>query len=379
VIQNSLAKNKPDKNMNRVMQISLERLALVFLVAAVFLGSVQAQTLKRVEQVDFGKTQDGSEVKLVTLRNAKGMSAQIITYGAIIKELWVPDRHGNFTNILLTVDTLQKFQRGFNGAAAITGRVVNRIRDAQFELDGTTYKLTANSGKNTIHGGRKGFAQSVWTIEDAPMKDGESSVKLTYLSKDGEEGFPGNLKNSVTYSLTDNNELRLDYESETDKPTIASLTSHAYWNLAGGGSCLDNILYIPSDSYTPADADLIVTGEILPLKGTLMDFNQPTRIGDRLEQLKPQMTGYDYNYILGKDKVMKLAARLVEPNSGRIMEVRTTQPAVQLYTANHLNYTAVCLETQHYPDAIHHPNFPSIVVRPGEPLQETTVFTFLAK
>jgi len=357
------------------MQISLLRVAA--LVAA--LGSVQAQTLKRVEQADFGKTQEGSEVKLVTLRNSKGMIARIITYGAIIQELQAPDRNGNFTNILLTTDNLERFQRGFNGAAAVIGRVANRIGGAQFELDGTTYKLTVNERKNTIHGGRKGFAQSVWTVEDAPVKSNESSVKLSYLSKDGEEGFPGNLRVSVVYSLTDNNELRIDYEAGTDKPTIVNLTNHAYWNLAGGGSCLDNILWIPSESYTPTDAESIPTGEILPLKGTLMDFSQPTRIGDRIQQLKPKMSGYDHNYILGGGKGLKLAARLVEPGSGRIMEVRTTQPAVQLYTANHLGHTAVCLETQHYPDAIHHDNFPSIVVRPGAPLKETTLFTFLAK
>ena len=357
------------------MQISLLRVAS--LVAA--LGSVQAQTLKRVEQADFGKTQEGSEVKLVTLRNSKGMIARIITYGAIIQELQAPDRNGNFTNILLTTDNLERFQRGFNGAAAVIGRVANRIGGAQFELDGTTYKLTVNERKNTIHGGRKGFAQSVWTVEDAPVKSNESSVKLSYLSKDGEEGFPGNLRVSVVYSLTDNNELRIDYEAGTDKPTIVNLTNHAYWNLAGGGSCLDNILWIPSQSYTPTDAESIPTGEILPLKGTLMDFSQPTRIGDRIQQLKPKMSGYDHNYILGSGKGLKMAARLVEPGSGRIMEVRTTQPAVQLYTANHLGHTAVCLETQHYPDAIHHDNFPSIVVRPGAPLKETTLFTFLAK
>ena len=352
--------------------------AVISLVTAVFVGTVHAQTLIRVEQADFGKTQDGSEVKLVTLRNAKGMSAQIISYGAIIKELHAPDRNGNFTNILLTTDTLQKFQR-FGGAAAVIGRVVNRIAGAKFELDGTTYQLPANSGKNTIHGGRKGFAQSVWRVEEGPQRTGESSVKLTYLSKDGEEGFPGNLKTSVIYTLTDANELRVDYEAETDKATIVNLTNHAYWNLAGGGSCLDNILWIPASSYTPADADLIPTGEIAPLKGTPMDFQQPTRIGERFTQLNPKLKGYDHNYILGDAKVMKMAARLVEPKSGRIMEVRTTQPAVQLYTGNHLGNNAVCLETQHYPDAIHHTNFPSIVIRPGQPLKETTLFTFLAK
>jgi aldose 1-epimerase len=352
---------------------------IIYLPAFVCFGSLQAQTLNRVEQSDFGKTRDGSDVKLITLRNAHGMSVQVITYGAIIKQLLAPDRDGKFTNVLLTAGTIEQFQGGFNGAAAVTGRVVNRIRGAQFELDGTAYQLTANSGKNTIHGGRKGFAQSVWTVAGTSTTANSSSVTLHYLSKDGEEGFPGNLNNSVTYSLTDNNEFQIEYESDTDKPTIVNLTNHAYWNLAGGGSCLDNILWIASTSYTPSDADSITTGEVLPLKGTPMDFSRPTRIGDRIEQLKPQMNGYDHNYILGEDRVMKLAARLEDPKSGRIMEVRTTQPAVQLYTANHLGHTAVCLETQHYPDAIHHPNFPSIVVRPGAPLKETTVFTFLAK
>jgi aldose 1-epimerase len=315
---------------------------------------------------------------LITLRNAKGMSAQIISYGAIIKAVQVPDREGKFTNVLLSTDSLEKYLR-FGGSAAVIGRVANRIAGAQFELDGTTYKLAANNGKNTIHGGRKGFAQVVWNVEDVPAKDGESSIKLSYLSKDGEEGFPGNLKTSVSYTLTDKNELRLDYEADTDKPTIVNLTNHAYWNLAGGGSCLDNVLSIPAESYTPAGDDLIPTGEVKPLKGTPMDFIQPTRIGERIEQLKPKINGYDHNFILGEDGVMKMAARLVEPKSGRIMEVRTTQPAVQLYTANHLGHTAVCLETQHYPDSIHHKNFPSIVVRPGQPLKETTVFTFSAK
>ncbi len=351
---------------------------LFILALLVALVPASAQDLTRVAQADFGNAADGSAVKLVTLRNAKGMSAQIITYGAIIKELQVPDRDGNFGNVVLTTDTMEKFER-FNGPAAIIGRVVNRIAGAQFELDGVTYHLPANNGKNTIHGGRKGFAQSVWTVADTAAKDGESSVRLTYLSKDGEEGFPGNLTTSVTYTLTDRNELRIDYEAEADKPTIANLTSHAYFNLAGGGSCLDNILWIPSDHYTPADADLILTGEILPLKDTPMDFNEPTRIGDRIAQVKPGVGGYDFNYILAEGAGLKLAARLTEPKSGRVMEVRTTQPAIQLYTGNHLGHTAVCLETQHYPGAIRYPNFPSIVVKPGEPLRETTVFTFLTK
>jgi aldose 1-epimerase len=361
------------------MRIHCCPIAVIALLASLFLHSAHAQTLKRVEQADFGKTDDGTEVKLITLRNSRGMSAQIITYGAIIKELWAVDRNGRFTNVVLTTGSLQRYQRGFSAAAAVIGRVANRIAGAQFELDGKTYKLAANSGKNSIHGGRRGFAQAVWTVEETSAKDHESSVKLSYLSKDGEEGYPGNLKASVIYVLNDNNEFRIEYEAETDKPTVVNLTNHAYWNLAGGGSCLDNILWIPAVSYTPTDEGLIPTGQILPLKGTMLDFNEPTRIGDRIQQLEPNMKGYDHNYILGEDKVMKMAARLTDPKSGRIMEVRTTQPGMQLFTANHLGHTAVCLETQHYPDSIHHQNFPSTVVRPGEPLKETTVFSFLMK
>ncbi len=348
------------------------------LIAFFTFTSTAADELKRVETSPFGKTSDGSEVKLVTLRNSKGMRVQVISYGAIIKEILAPDHNGKFTNVVLSTDSMEKYER-FPGSAAVIGRVANRIAGAQFELDGATYKLAANNGKNTIHGGNRGFAQRVWTVEEVPQKRGESSVKLAYFSKDGEEGFPGNLKTSVTYTLTDKNELRLDYEAETDKATIVNLTNHAYFNLAGGGSCLDNILSIPAKEYTLAADDLIPTGEVAPLKGTLMDFSKPTRIGDRIEQLKPKINGYDHNYILGKDGKMKDAARLTDPKSGRIMEVRTTQPAVQLYTGNHLKHTAVCLETQHYPDSVHHNNFPSIVVRPGKPLKETTVFAFSAK
>ncbi|MGK0186158.1 MAG: aldose 1-epimerase [Verrucomicrobiales bacterium] len=329
----------------------------------------------RVEQTSFGKTKEGLNVQLVSLRNAHGMSAEIITYGAIIKKLNVPDKEGNIANVVLTTDTLEEFER-FNGAAAVIGRVANRIQGAQFELDGTTYHLTANSGKNSIHGGRNGFAQSVWTVEGTSGTETESSVKLSYVSQDGEEGFPGTLKTSVTYTLTDKNVFRIDYEAETDKPTIVNLTNHAYFNLAGEGTCLDHTLSIPTAYYTPTDTDLIPTGEILSLADTPMDFRQRTRIGARIEQLNPRFNGYDHNFILGSDGDLKLAAKLTDPKSGRVMLVHTTQPAVQLYTGNHLDHRAVCLETQHYPDAIHHKHFPSIVLRPNHKWHETAVFSF---
>lgn len=358
------------------MRVPFRCFSLMWLFVLACRSPALTEPLQRVEMADFGQTDSGADVKLITLRNAKGMKAQIISYGAIIKELWAPDRNGSFTNVVLTAATLKRYEHDFGGPAAVIGRVVNRLGGAQFELDGVTYQLPANDGRNTIHGGPKGFFQQVWTVENTASRKNRSTVRLVYLSRDGEEGFPGNLKVAVTYSLTDKNEFQIDYEAETDKPTLVNLTNHAYWNLAGGGSCLDNLLWIPSERYTVSDSELIPTGEIRPLKGTVMDFNHPTRIGDRIQALKPGMSGYDHNYILGDGNGMKMAARLVEPRSGRIMEVRTTQPAVQLYTANHLGHTAVCLETQHYPDAIHHPNFPSIVLRPGARFKETTVFTF---
>jgi aldose 1-epimerase len=342
------------------------------------LTSPLASGIERIEQGDFGKTSAGEEVKLVTLRNAKGLSAEIITYGAIIKTMNAPDRDGRLQNVLLTTDRIEDFEK-FNATAAIIGRVANRIAGARFELDGTVYQLPANHRSHTIHGGLKGFDKVVWSIDQTTTSDQDSSVTLTYLSVDGEEGFPGNLKTSVTYTLTDANELRLDYHAETDKPTIVNLTNHAYWNLAGEGDCLGHVLWIPADSHTPTDDDLIPTGEIRTIDGTPLDFRKPTRIGQRIDQLKPKMSGYDHNYVLDENQEMKWAARLSEPKSGRVMEVRTTQPAVQLYTGNHVGYRGVCLETQHYPDAIHHGNFPSIVVRPGEPLKQTTVFKFNAE
>jgi aldose 1-epimerase len=368
-----------DCSYDRAMQMLFFRLSVLLFVAGPLTVPIAAEDFKRVARESFGKTPDGGEVTLITLRNAKGMKVEVISYGAIIKAVDAPDREGKLANVVLSADTIEQFVRGFNGAAAVIGRVANRIARALFDLEGVHYTLTPNERKNSIHGGRKGFAQSLWTVQAAPAKDGESAIRLIYVSKDGEEGFPGKLTTTVTYALTDKNELRLEYEAETNQPTIVNLTNHAYWNLAGGGSALDHVLSIPAEKYTPTDAELIPTGEIRPVDGTPLDFRKPTRIGDRIDQLKPGINGYDHNYILGDSHEMKMAARLMDPKSGRIMEVRTTQPAVQLYTANHLKHTAVCLETQHYPDAVHHDNFPSIVVRPGQPLQETTIFAFSAK
>ena len=350
-------------------------------------------SMTRVQEQNFGKTPDGTAVKLFTLRNEKGMVVKVMSYGAIMTEIQAPDRKGTMANVILGADTFDAYMRGFPAPAAVIGRVANRIAKARFTLDGVDYQLAANSGPNHIHGGRKGFAQVVWEAKALPEKTHEASVQFTYLSRDGEEGYPGNLTASVTYTLTDENELRLEYRAQTDKATLVNLTNHVYFNLAGEGDVLGQELWIPTDRYTPADEELIPTGEIASVKGTPLDFTTPTPIGARIEQLKPRVNGYDHNYVLASDsRAPQLCARARDPKSGRVMEVLTTQPGVQLYTGNHLhnvvgtggvqfgaNHPAFCLETQHFPDAIHHPNFPSTVLRPGETFKSTTVFKFSVK
>src|SRR4051794_1498926 len=332
--------------------------------------------VERIEARDFGKLADGSPVKLFILRNSHGMSARVINYGAILTELQVPDRHGATTNVVLGTNSLEPYLKGFKGPAAIMGRVANRIGGAQFSLDGVDYKLTANNGRNHLHGV---FDKVLWQAKVLPASGKEAAVQLTYLSKDGEDGYPGNLTAKVTYTLTDDNQLRLDYEATADKATPVNLTTHAYFNLAGYGTALDHELWLATSRYTPFDDSLIPTGEIASVKGTPLDFTTPTRIGARIDQLK-QTGGYDHNFVLGGDgKSLTLAARVSDPASGRVMEVRTTQPAVQLYTANHLQHQALCLETQHYPDSVNHPEFPSTILRPGQTFRSTTVFAFSAK
>ena len=323
---------------------------------------------------------DGTVVKLFTLRNTKGMSAKIITYGATITELLAPDRRGALTNVVLGADTFELYRKGFPASASVVGRVANRIAQARFTLDGVEYQLAANNGPNHIHGGRKGFAQVIWQATPLPAGQHEAAVRFTYLSKDGEEGYPGNLTVKVTYTLSDDNELRIDYEAATDKVTPVNLTNHAYFNLAGSGDVLDHELWLAADRYTPADDQLIPTGEIATVKGTPLDFTSPTRIGARIERLKPKPGGYDHNFVLNSNtRTLFLAARATEPRSGRVLEVRTTEPGLQLYTGNHLKHGGLCLETQHYPDSVHRPEFPSTILRPGRTYKSTTTFAFSAK
>jgi len=342
--------------------------------------SVNGKPVPGVHESEFGKLSDGTPVKQFWLQNSKGATTKIITYGAIVAELRVPDRNGVLTNVVLGAPDLESYVKGFAGAAAVMGRYANRIAKARFTLDGVEYKLAANNGKNHLHGGLKNFGKVVWNARALNTYTAEPSVTLTYVSKDGEEGYPGNLTVKVTYILTENNELRIDYEATTDKATPVNLTNHAYFNLAGSGSALDHELWLAADKYTVFNDELIPTGEIAPVKGTPLDFTTPTGIGARIDQLKPKPGGYDHNFVLENDgRKTVLFARLTDPKSGRVMEVRTTEPAVQLYSANHLKHAAVCLETQHYPDSPNQPKFPSTILRPGETFKSTTIFAFSIK
>jgi len=338
----------------------------------------------------WGSTADGQTVSLFTLRNAKGMEVKITNWGGYIVSLKVADNKGKFDDVVLGFDSLYGYLAKNPFFGCITGRYANRIGGAKFKIDGTEYQVTANSGKHHIHGGKFGFDKKVWAAKE--VADG---VELKYTSADGEEGFPGKLECTVTYTLTPDNELRIDYLATTDKPTVLNLTNHAYFNLAGEGSgdILGHELTIPTDQVTATDDDLITTGEIVSIKGTPLDFTTPHTIGERIgADFKPliQGIGYDHNYVLSGSG-MKLAATVKEPKSGRIMTVRTTEPGVQLYTGNHLKGVAgksghvyakrhgLCLETQHFPDSPNHPNFPSVILRPGETFQSTTIYQFSAE
>ncbi len=368
---------------------------LAFALAVVALGQgcasrgPQQTSMSRIKTEQFGTLPDGAVVKRYILQNRNNVTVKLIDYGGIITELWVPDKNGRPANVVLGFDTLEPYAKGHPFFGAIAGRYANRIGKAQFEIDGQTYKLAANNGANHLHGGLKGFDKKVWKSEGVEGGT-EASVRLTYRSVDGEEGYPGNLDVTVTYTLNDQNELRIDYSGRTDKATVVNLTNHSYFNLAGSGTVLDHEMMIEADQYTPVDEGLIPTGEIAPLKGTPLDFTRPTKLGDRIAQFKPRPNGYDHNYVLrGGGKFLAMAARVREPNSGRVMEVLTTEPGVQLYTGNWLDGKVVgtggitypqhggfCLETQHYPDSPNKPNFPTTLLRPGQTYQTTTVFRF---
>jgi aldose 1-epimerase len=347
-----------------------------------------------VSRASFGTLPDGTHVELFTLRNATGMEVQVTNYGGIITSIKVPDRHGKFADVTLGHTTLEGYLQHSPYFGAIVGRYANRIGKAQFVLDGRTYKLAANDGPNTLHGGLKGFDKAVWQAEPFE-RPGERGIVFTHTSPAGDEGFPGALALHVTYTLTDRNELMFDFQATTDAPTVVNLTQHAYFNLAGEGSgdVLGHVLTLNADRYTPVDATLIPSGELASVQGTPLDFRTPTAIGARIEADHPQLKlgkGYDHNYVLNRRGTeLVLAARVEEPGSGRVLEVHTTEPGVQLYTGNFLDgsFTAksghvygrrsgFCLETQHFPDSPNQPAFPSTTLRPGEEFRSRTVYTF---
>ena len=376
-------------------------LQLITLLAVVaFCSGMEAKAQRgefSVKKESFGKV-DGQEVFLYTLANTRGAEARITNYGGIVVSLKVPDRNGKFDDIVLGYDNLDGYLK--NGGVyigALIGRYGNRIAKGRFRLNGVEYKLATNNGENHLHGGIKGFDKVVWDAKSLRTKSG-AALELTYLSRDGEEGYPGNLRVKVIYTLTDSNELKIDYSATTDKDTIVNLTHHSYFNLAGqgNGSILNHQLMINAARFTPIDATSIPTGELRSVKGTPFDFTRLIAIGTHINDADEQLkfgTGYDHNFVLnGRAGVLRLAARAYEPTTGRVMEVWTTEPGLQFYSGNFLDGTITgkngkvynqrygfCLETQHFPDSPNKPQFPSTVLRKGGNYHTTTIYRFTAQ
>jgi aldose 1-epimerase len=343
----------------------------------------------------YGTTPDGQPVEQYTLTNANGIEVGIITYGGIITSILAPDRSGERRNIVLGFNTLDDYVHKNRYFGCITGRFANRIADARFTLDSKVYTLAVNNGVNALHGGLVGFDKRVWAAQAVQMGD-EQGVALTYISVDGEEGYPGNLEVTVMYSLSADNSLRIDYTATTDAPTPINLTNHSYFNLSGEGSgaITDHILTLYADHYTPVNTNIIPTGEIASVVGTPFDFRTRTPIGLRIDADDAQIKlggGYDHNYVINRpdDESLVLTALVEDPASGRTLETLTTEPGVQLYTGNFLDGSVVgsggkpyekrggfCLETQHYPDSPNQPAFPNTILRPGEEYRTTTVYRF---
>ena len=351
----------------------------------------KGETQMTIEKAPYGNLPDGRQVDIYTLTNAKGLRARLTNYGAITVSLQVPDAGGNRTDVTLGYETLEGWLTSTSYFGATVGRYANRIAKGKFTLDGKAYTLATNNGENALHGGIQGFDKRLWNAETV-QTNGAVGVRFTYLSKDGEEGYPGNLKVTATYTLNNDNEFKVEFSATTDKPTVVNLAHHTYWNLAGpaAGDVLGHVLMLSADRYTPVDAGLIPTGELKPVKDTPMDFTTPTAIGARIEQVEG---GYDHNFILRDyGKGVRLAARVVEPKSGRVMEIYTDQPGIQFYSGNFLDGTVkgkggvaykkhygFCLETQHYPDSPNKPDFPPVVLRPGAMYTHTMIHKFSTK
>jgi aldose 1-epimerase len=349
-----------------------------------------------IQKAGFGTTPDGQTVDIYTLKNSKGAEARIMTYGGIVTSLKVPDRNGKLADVVLGYDDLASYVKNSPYFGALIGRYGNRIANGQFMLGGKTYKLPVNNGPNSLHGGPKGFDKVVWKVAKASAGTNGPQLELTYLSKDGEEGYPGNLEVHATYTLTEDNALRVDFTATTDKETVCNLTHHSYFNLAGEGDILGEELQIHSDFYTPVNATLIPTGQLEPVEGTPFDFRKPMAIGSRITENDEQLkfgNGYDHNWVAKKSgSKLDWVARVSDPKSGRVMEVLSTEPGVQFYTGNFLDgsitgkggwkyqkHAALCLEPQHYPDSPNHATFPSTVLKPGETYQNTIIYKFSVK
>jgi aldose 1-epimerase len=357
---------------------------------------IPTNTVGTISQAPFGNTPDGMPVAIYTLRNSKGMEARIMTYGGIVQSLKVPDRNGKFDDVVLGYDDLAGYlaNKGNPYFGALIGRYGNRIGGAKFMLEGKTCTLAINNGPNSLHGGIKGFDKVVWQAKPLLTADGPS-LELTYFSKDGEEGFPGNLTVTATYTLTDNNELHVYFTATTDKPTVCNLTQHSYFNLRGqgNGDILGHEVYINSDKITPVDKDLITTGGYEPVAGTPFDFRKPTAIGARINDPDQQLQygpGYDHNWVINKPMgKLGLEARVYEPTTGRVLEVWSTEPGLQFYAGNFLDgsitgkdgkvyprRSGFAMEPQHYPDSPNKPMFPSTELKPGETYQNTIMYRF---
>lgn len=363
----------------------------------------ESNSIDMITKASFGQMPDGTPIELYTLRNSKGAEADIMTYGGIVQQLKMPDRNGNVADVVLGFDNLNGYTsdtylKNCAYFGALIGRYGNRIGGAQFTLNGTTYTLAKNNNGNTLHGGIKGFDKVVWKAVKADVGPEGPRLELSYFSKDGEEGFPGNLNVTATYTLTDENALKLEFKATTDKPTVVNLTHHSYFNLRGqgNGDILSHVVYINANQTTPVDKELIPTGTFADVTGTPFDFRTPAPIGARINDPDPILQygpGYDHNWVLNK-RLGKfgLAARVTEPTTGRVMEVWTDQPGLQFYAGNFLDgtitgkdgkvyqrRTGFCMEPQHYPDSPNKPNFPSTVLNPGDTYHCTIVYKFLTQ
>jgi len=345
-------------------------------------GAARPLVPASVASTDFGRMPDGRPVRLHTLTNVFGTSVSICDYGATITAIRVPDRAGQLANVVFGGDSMDDYLKGMP-AASVIGRYANRIGGARFPLDGQEVRVTANEGRHHLHGGRQGFASKLWQSRTM-VKDWSAIAEFRHRSVDGEEGFPGNLEVVVTYAWNDLSELLITYQAETDRPTVVNLTNHAYFNLAGAGNgdVLGHELQLDADHYTPTDGALIPTGELASVVGTPLDFRDLRRIGERIGDIRGPR-GYDHNFVLRRPvEGLAWAAKVIERNCGRQLSCQTTEPGVQLYTANHFDgvhqprHGAFCLETQHFPDSPNRPEFPSTVVRPGKPYQSQTRFRF---